>query len=133
MPIVRIDVQSGKTTSYKRAILHGVRDALIEALGVPAERVLQRIVETPAEDIDAADARTDRLTIVEISMLPGRGPDIKREVYQQIVRRLGFSPGIDVADIVIMIADPAAECFYLNGRMMCDPETPVAEHPGGEA
>lgn len=133
MPIVKIDVQSGKTTSYKRAILHGVRDALVEALGVAPERVMQRIVETPAEDIDAADARTDRLTIIEISMLPGRGPDLKREAYQHIVRRLGLSPGIDVADIVIMISDPAAECFYLNGRMMCDPESPVAEHSGGES
>lgn len=133
MPIVKIDVQSGKTTSYKRAILHGVRDALVEALGVAPERVMQRIIETPAEDIDAAAARTDRLTIIEISMLPGRGPDLKREAYQHIVRRLGMSPGIDVADIVIMISDPAAECFYLNGRMMCDPESPIAEQPGGES
>lgn len=125
MPFVRIDVQSGKTTAYKRAILHGVRDAIVDALEVAPERVTQRIVETPAEDIDAPDARTDRLTIVEIAMLPGRDGDLKREMYQQIVKRLGFSPGIDAGDIVILVQDPSAECFFVNGRMMCDAE--VAE------
>lgn len=127
MPIVRIDIQSGKTTAYKRALLHGVRDAVVEALGVGPERVMQRIVETPPEDIDAHQARTDRLTIIEIAMLPGRGPELKRALYQQIVKRLGFEPGIDVADIVITVLDPSAECFYLNGRMMCDPETPTSD------
>lgn len=127
MPIVRIEIQSGKTTAYKRSLLHGVRDAIVEALGVPSERVLQRIVETPAEDIDVPDARTDRLTIIEIAMLPGRGMDMKRDLYSHIVRRLGFSPGVDVGDIVILVSDPAAECFYVDGRMQCDAPTIGAE------
>lgn len=133
MPIVRIDVQSGKTTAYKRSILHGVRDAVVDALGVAPERVMQRIVETPPEDIDAPDARTDRLTIIEISMLPGRDADLKRELYQQVVKRLGFSPGIDASDIVVIVLDPPAECFYVSGRMLCDPETSSGSSGQGEA
>ena len=127
MPIVRIEIQSGKTTAYKRSLLHGVRDAIVDALGVPAERVIQRIVETPAEDIDAPGVRTDRLTIVEIAMLPGRGMDMKRDLYSHIVRRLGFSPGVDARDIVILVSDPAAECFYVDGRMQCDAPVVSAE------
>lgn len=130
LPIVRIDIQAGKTTAYKRSLLHGVRDAITEALGVPAERVLQRIVETPAEDIDAPEARSDRLTIIEISMLPGRGADLKRNLYTHIVKRLGFSPGVDVGDIVILVHDPAAECFFINGAMQCDVAKPPAATQG---
>jgi phenylpyruvate tautomerase PptA (4-oxalocrotonate tautomerase family) len=119
MPIVRIDIQSGKTTSYKRDILHGVRTAVVEALGVAEDRVMQRIIETPGDDIDAPDIRSDRLTIIEVAMLPGRGPDLKEALYSAIVRRLGEKPGIYSHDIMVLISDPSAECFALGGVMQC--------------
>lgn len=119
MPIVRIDIQSGKTTAYKRDILHGVRAAVADSLGVPDDRVMQRLIETPAENIDAPEMRSDRLTIIEVSMLPGRGPDLKEALYSAIVRRLGEKPGIYSHDIMVMVNDPSAECFALGGVMQC--------------
>lgn len=119
MPLVRIDIQSGKTTAYKRSILHGVRTAITTALEVPDDRVMQRIVETPGEDIDAPEVRSDRLTIIEISMLPGRGPELKRALYERIVRELGLAPGIAAHDIMVLVNDPVAECFALGGVMQC--------------
>lgn len=120
MPIVRIDIQSGKSTAYKRAILHGVRDAVTSTLGVPDDRVMQRIIETPPENIDATEIKSDRLTVVEISMLP-RSPDLKEQLYHAISKRLGFEPGIAEHDLIVLVNDPAAECFYLNGAMQCTP------------
>lgn len=120
MPIVRIDIQEGKSTAYKRSILHGVRDAVVSALGVPEERVLQRIVETPAENIDAPEMRSDRLTVIEVSMLPGRDASLKQQLYRAISRNLSMKPGISEHDVVIIVHDPAAECFFLNGRIQCD-------------
>lgn len=126
MPIVRIDIQAGKSTAYKRAILHGVRDGITSALGAPNDRVMQRIIETPAENIDATEVKSDRLTVVEISMLPGRGPELKEELYRAISHRLGFDPGIAEHDLVILVNDPPAECFYLNGKIQCSsPATPA--------
>ena len=119
MPIVRIDIQSGKTTAYKRAILQGVRSAITGALGVPDGRVMQRLIETPAENIDASTARSERLTIVEISMLPGRGAELKRALYEGIVRELGVAPGISSHDVMVLVNDPVAECFALGGVMQC--------------
>ena len=119
MPIVRIDIQSGKTTAYKRDILHGVRSAIVEALDVPDDRVMQRLIEAPAENIDAPEIRSDRLTIIEVSMLPGRGPDLKEALYSAIVRKLGEKPGIYSHDIMVLINDPSAECFALGGVMQC--------------
>lgn len=119
MPIVRIDIQSGKSTAYKREILHGVRRALVSALEVGDERIMQRIVETPADDIDIADGRSDRLTIIEVAMLPGRGPECKERLYDAIVANLGQSPGIHARDIMVLVSDPSAECFALGGVMQC--------------
>jgi 4-oxalocrotonate tautomerase len=119
MPIVRIDIQSGKSTAYKRDILHGVRAAIAEALDVADDRIMQRIIETPADDIDAPEIRSDRLTIIEISMLPGRGADRKESLYNAIVKKLGESPGIYSHDIMVLVNEPAAECFALGGVMQC--------------
>ena len=119
MPIVRIDIQSGKTTAYKRAILHGVRSAITSSLGAPDDRVMQRIIETPAEDIDITEGRSDRLTIIEVSMLPGRGPELKRALYESIVHALSADPGIHARDIMVLVNDPVAECFALGGVMQC--------------
>jgi phenylpyruvate tautomerase PptA (4-oxalocrotonate tautomerase family) len=117
MPFVRIDIQSGKTTAYKRAILHGVRDGIADALGVDHDRIVQRIIESPAENIDATDVKSDRLTLVEISMLPGRGPDLKERLYHEVARQLAHDPGIEEHDLVVLVNDPPAECFFMNGRM----------------
>lgn len=119
MPIVRIDIQAGKSTAYKRDILHGVRAAITSALGVPDDRVMQRIIETPSDDIDAPEIRSDRLTIVEVSMLPGRGPDLKEELYNAVVLKLGEKPGIHAHDIMVLVNDPSAECFAIGGVMQC--------------
>lgn len=136
MPIVRIDIEAGKSTAYKRSILHGVRSAVTTALCVPDDRVIQRIVETPGEDIDAPEIRSDRLTIIEISMLPGRDAALKGELFAEVSRRLGMEPGIHSHDIVVIVNDPPAECFYVNGRQQCPPAatetTQEPDAPGEE-
>jgi phenylpyruvate tautomerase PptA (4-oxalocrotonate tautomerase family) len=119
VPIVRIDIQAGKSTAYKRDILHSVRSAIVEALGVAEGRIMQRIVETPAENIDSPEGRTDRLTIVEVAMLPGRDAPLKQAMYAAIVAHLGEKPGIHQHDITVLVADPAAECFAIGGVMQC--------------
>lgn len=116
MPIIRIDMQSGKSTAYKRALLQGIRGAVSDALGVAESRVMQRIIESPAEHIDAPGRQADRLTIVEITMLAGRDAALKRALYTEIVARLGLDPGIAPADLMVVVHDPPAECFCLGGE-----------------
>jgi len=120
VPIVRIDIQAGKSIDYRHALLSGVRRGVTSALGVPDERVTVRIVETPAENIDTAGVKSDRYTVVEISMLPGRGAELKEPMYQAIAEELVADPGITAPDLVVLVHDPAAECFYLNGVMAAD-------------
>ena len=119
MPIVRIDIQAGKSTAYKRQILQSVRAALIRSLGVADARISQRIIETPAENIDASNERSDRLTIIEIAMLPGRDAALKQAMYAEIVSALAERPGIHQHDITVLVNDPSAECFAIGGVMQC--------------
>ena len=128
MPIVRIDIQAGKSTAYKRALLHGVREGIKSALEVHDDRIMQRIVETPVDDIDTTAAKSDRLTIVEVSMLPGRTAGLKQKLYEAIAAHLAHEPGVNESDLIVIVNDPPAECFYLNGAIQCaTPPAPVSE------
>jgi len=127
VPIVRIDIQAGKSTAYKREILHSVRSAIVESLGVPDDRVQQRIIETPAENIDSPESRTDHLTVIEISMLPGRSAVLKQAMYGAILAHLGETPGIHQHDITVLVSDPSAECFAIGGVMQCTLATAAAD------
>jgi hypothetical protein len=129
VPIVRIDIQTGKTTVYKRALLRGVREGMKAALGLSDDRIMQRIIETAAENIDSHESRSDRLTVVGISMLAGRGPELKDSIYNEIARRLSHEPGIAAHDLVIIVSDPVGECFFLNGSIQCE----LPARPGEES
>ena len=126
MPFVRIDIQSGKTTAYKRAILASTRRAITSALGVGGERVFQRIVETPRDDIDVADERSDRFTLVEIAMKP-RETDLKHRLYAAVVNELGESPGIVAHDVAVYVVEQPPECFCASGQEVAS----VAGDDGG--
>lgn len=116
MPFVRIEIQAGKTGEYKRSLLHAVRRALVEALGVPDERIMQRIAEYEPEDLDIPETKSDRLTVVEISMLPRDG-ELKRDLYREIVKSVALSPGISSSDVMIVVNEPNRECFGICGEI----------------
>ena len=132
MPFVRIEIQAGKTGQYKRALLHGVRRALTSAVGVGDDRIMQRIIEFEPENLDIPDTKSDRLTMIEIAMLP-REAEVKRALYGEIVKSLSFSPGIAADDIMIIVNEPDRECFGICGEVpsaphgSMPPSFPVAE------
>lgn len=127
MPIVRIDIEAGKSTAYKRAILHAVRAAITDVLSVHDDRVVSRIFETPAENIDATEVRTDRLTVVEISMLAGRDAEKKAALFDAIVSRLGKDPGIAPHDVFVVVIEPPADCLRVAAPSSAPDKKPAEE------
>lgn len=129
MPIVRIDIHEGKSTVYKRALLHGVRDGIVSALGVAPERVFSRVFESPAEDIEAPEGRSDQLTVVDISLLSGRDTAMKEQLFTDIKRNLDREPGVSGHDLVIVLHEEPGECICvtappLPGPADLEPELP---------
>lgn len=115
MPVVRIDVVEGRPAEYRRAVMRGVREAIREAVGVPDERIAQRLIEYPAECLDVTGGRSDRYTVVEVAMLPGRTREMKAALFEQVQRRLGADPGIEPHDITVLVRDVPAEDLCAPG------------------
>jgi phenylpyruvate tautomerase PptA (4-oxalocrotonate tautomerase family) len=114
MPVVRIEILEGRTPSEKRAILDAVHDALTEALKIPSDDRLQRLTEHEAEDFDIPPDKSEKFTLVDITMFPGRSTSAKRSLYEAIVRNLGRL-GIPGNDVFVVLHEPPMEDWGVRG------------------
>jgi phenylpyruvate tautomerase PptA (4-oxalocrotonate tautomerase family) len=115
MPLVKIEIIEGKTRDYKRAILDGVHQALMNSLGIPDSDRFQRLYELPFNNFEYPPDRTPNVIIIEITMFKGRTLRAKRELYQSIVDNLKKNPGIDGNDIMIILLEPPLENWGVRG------------------
>lgn len=101
MPLVRIDITGPKAPEYKRALLAGVRGAITSAFGVDDARVVVRIIETPADDVDAPPCRSARFCVVDVLMYEGRTPEMKHAMATAAREALTVDPGIEPSEVQI--------------------------------
>lgn len=114
-PLAKIEIVEGKSTEYKNAVLKGVHNALVNALGVPASEILQRLYELPFNNFEYPPDKTANTTIIEIIMFKGRSLKLKRELYQSIVYNLEKNPGINGNDVTIVLLEPSLENWGMRG------------------
>jgi 4-oxalocrotonate tautomerase len=50
MPIVRVDLWSGKSQEFKTELAKAITDVVVEKVGCPVEAVTVKIEESPAEN-----------------------------------------------------------------------------------
>lgn len=115
MPIVRITIRAGKTPEYKKALLKGVHDGLVQAFKMPPPDRFQSLHELTPDHYEFPSSKTERFTIVEVTAFKGRTPKAKKRLYQSIVGNLGEDPGISGDDIIIILHEPPLENWGIRG------------------
>ena len=114
MPVVEIHIRSGRTAEEKKALLNAIHGSLVEALKIPENDRIQRIREYASEDLEIPPGKTEKFTLIEITMFPGRSMEAKRNLYQVLIRHLG-ELGIDPMDVFIMLHEPSMENWGIRG------------------
>lgn len=111
MPIARIDVCDTRSHGERAAIIAAVRRGIVDGLGAPNERVSIRLASAPVEDIDVIPPKTrEGFVYVEVAMLEGRTPEIKRAMYDAIQRNLDEYPGVPGTDVLVTVREfPASD------------------------
>ncbi len=115
MPLVRITIRSGKTSNYKKALLDGIHEALVQAFKIPEHDRYQILHELDTEYFEAPQAKTENVTMIEITAFKGRSGEAKKELYRSIVENLAKSPGIKGDDIMIIVHEPPLENWGIRG------------------
>ncbi|HEY2455759.1 MAG TPA: tautomerase family protein [Candidatus Acidoferrum sp.] len=110
MPLVRIDLRSGTSVQYRKAIGEGVHQAMVEALAIPPDDHFQVLTEHPPEGLVydpqyLGVQRSDKVVFVQITLSAGRRPQQKRKLFKRIVELLSASPGLRPEDVVINLVE----------------------------
>jgi len=119
MPLVRIEIQRGHTREYKNKLLQAVHDGFITALQIPEDDRHQQLHELDAEDF-INPGKTEKFTVIELTLFPGRSRGMKRAAVSEITRLLGETLDIEPPDVFITINDPPLDNWGLRGQLASD-------------
>ncbi|RUS47936.1 tautomerase family protein [Cohnella sp. AR92] len=92
-------------------ILHS---CLVDALKLPEDKRFHRFILMNNDDVNYPDDRSQRYTIIEISMFEGRSDEVKKKLIRLIYERLQVL-GFDVNDIEITIFETPKSNWGIRG------------------
>ena len=103
VPLVRIDVNQGRTPEQLQALSRGIHDAIVAEYGIPERDYFHVLTEHPAGQILAQDAglgfeRTPDVVMIQIFTQAGRSQEAKQSLFSAIAEKLAAIgvPGEDV-------------------------------------
>lgn len=113
MPLVRIDLQVGRSATQVRHIADVVQEVMLDVFAAPTRDRYQIVTEHPVghvivEDTGLGYTRTDGVLVIQIFQ-QGRSEDQKRAVYAELARRLEEECGVAGTDLVVSIVANSRE------------------------
>jgi phenylpyruvate tautomerase PptA (4-oxalocrotonate tautomerase family) len=110
MPLVRIDLRSGKSPEYRRAIADAVYQCMVSELKAPTNDRFQVITEHDPDSLIYDPTylnikRTDHIIFIQITLNEGRTLEAKRQFYRAVVDALAARPGVRSQDVLINLVE----------------------------
>ena len=107
MPLVRIDVQQGRTPAELRKIADVVQGVMLDAFAAPPRDRYQIITEHPVGQIIAEDTglvfeRTAGVVVIQI-VQQGLTTAQKKAAYEQLAKRLEADCGVRPEDLIVSV------------------------------
>lgn len=91
-----------------------IHSCLVDSLELPDHKRFQRFILLPEEDFLYPSDRSERYTIIEISMFEGRSVEAKKKLIRLIFER-SLTLGFDVNDIEITIFETPKHHWGIRG------------------
>jgi phenylpyruvate tautomerase PptA (4-oxalocrotonate tautomerase family) len=129
MPLVRIDLMTGRTPEQITAIADAIHEAIVEVYGIPVRDRFQVVNELPEGRIVAEDAglgfeRTGGVVMIQIFTQRGRSDETKQALYARIASGLEEA-GVAGEDVFIGYVENGPQDWsfgfgiaqYMNGEL----------------
>ncbi len=114
MPLVKISILKGRSTSEKKKLLDLVHSSLVEAFKIPDHDRTQRVYEFSEVDFEIENDRSDKYTIIEITIFPGRSVEAKKKLYKLLfshLKELGYQDN----DAIVVLHEPDLDNWGVRG------------------
>ena len=113
MPLVRIDVQEGRTPAELRKIADVVQDVMLDVFAAPPRDRYQIITEHPvghiiAEDTGLGFERTAGVVVIQI-VQQGRNAEQKATAYRELAASLQAECGVEPTDLIVSVTSNRRE------------------------
>ena len=107
MPLVRIDIQKGRTPEELHRLADTVQEVMLDVFAAPPGDRYQIITEHDKGQIIAEDTgldleRTDGIMIIQIFQ-QGRSTEQKQAAYAELAKRLEAECGVRPEDVIISV------------------------------
>ena len=99
----------------KAALSDAIHACAVEALALPADKRFHRFFPLDAGDFLYPDDRTERYTIVEISMFEGRSVETKKQFIRLLFDKLWRECAISSQDVEITIFETPRHNWGIRG------------------
>lgn len=122
MPLVRIDLPAGRSPDYGSSIGEVVYDALVSAIGVPADDRFQVITEHDGAGLVVDPtylgiSRSADAVIIQVTLNEGRSVELKKAFYAAVADGLHQRVGLARGDVVINLVEVKKENWsFGNGE-----------------
>ncbi|MDY0892340.1 tautomerase family protein [Frigoribacterium sp. CFBP9039] len=137
MPLVRIDLMTGRTPEQITSIADAIHQAIVDVYGIPVRDRFQVVNELPAGRIIAEDAglgfeRTRGVVMIQIFTQRGRSDETKQALYARIAAGLD-AVGVAGEDVFIGYVENGPQDWsfgfgvaqYLNGELRVPAAAPT--------
>jgi len=114
MPNTRIEVKRGWIGEQRAAVIEAVHAAMVETIRIPEHDRALRLIEHDPADFSAPPDKSDKYTLIEITLFAGRSPEAKRRLYRALVRNLS-ALGIPPMDIKTVLIEVPMEDWGIRG------------------
>src|SRR5579859_6608784 len=110
MPIVTIDLPTGRPTNEIRGISDAVHAAMVQCLGVPERDRFQIVNQHEPGDLQVDRQfldinRGEQAVLVRITLAAGRSADTKTAFYRRLAELFATATGQPTEDLVIVLTE----------------------------
>jgi len=115
MAQVKIYGISNVLSKYKTLISKAIHESLMEAFGLPENKLFQRFISLDTDDFFYPSDRTERYTIIELSIFEGRSAEAKKQLIKLLFLKIREYADIEVQDIEITIFETPMSNWGIRG------------------
>jgi phenylpyruvate tautomerase PptA (4-oxalocrotonate tautomerase family) len=116
-PVSQVTIygHSEHLTRHRTALSDAIHSCVIDALGFPADKRFHRFIRLEREDFIHPADRSERYTIIEISMFEGRAVETKKALIRLLFERLQAKCGLSPQDVEITIFETPRANWGIRG------------------
>lgn len=99
----------------KEELSEVIHSCVVEAFGLPVDKKFHRFFPMNREDFYFPDGRTDRYTVIEISIFEGRTVEAKKQLIRLLFERIQHALHISSRDVEITIFETPQHNWGIRG------------------